>query len=133
MSEPVQTPSRASEVAGEAAATLASAGVREAAVLQTAGRREAAVLQTAGQRRVNLLWEATQSIVAILVVSVTLTVAALAAREGMKTNTVQAVATLNSAMTMLSNSLFLVIGFYFGRTNHTRTGGVGASESPRGE
>ena len=67
-------------------------------------------LHSAGQRRVNLIWETTQSLVAILV-----TVA-----------TIAGVLQLNGIMRSdtLTNAFFLIIGFYFGRTNHERVGGV---------
>lgn len=77
---------------------------------------QASVLRTAGQRRVNLIWELTQASIAIGVTGTTLWVASHspATQEG-----------------LLSNAFFLVIGFYFGRTNHQRTGGVGPSEIGR--
>ena len=74
-------------------------------------------LSTAGQRKVNLIWEFTQSAIAILV-----TLATLAASIIL---TLRADPNL-AAFVLLSNAFFLVVGFYFGRTNHQRTGGVGA-------
>lgn len=62
----------------------------------------------AGQRRINLIWEMTQSIIAVSV-----TVA----------NLYGAMKGVDSAV--LNNSFFLIIGFYFARTNHTQIGGVG--------
>jgi regulator of protease activity HflC (stomatin/prohibitin superfamily) len=120
-----------STTAGEEAAVLEAGGQRTAAALLAGGTLEADILRTAGQRRVNLIWEVTQAVIAMLVVGITLTVAALAAREGMRGTSQQAISTLNSAITMLSNSLFLVIGFYFGRTNHQRVGGVGQNDIGR--
>ena len=72
-------------------------------------------LRTASQRRVNLIWEFTQSFVAIAVTCTTLFVAAKLALRG---DGIQA------AFLLLSNAFFLVVGFYFGRTNHQRRGGV---------
>ena len=69
--------------------------------------------QTAGQRRINILWELTQSLIAI---SVTLTTLYVSAELALAKET--------AAALLLSNAFFLVIGFYFGRTNHTRVGGV---------
>lgn len=69
----------------------------------------------AGQRHINRIWEYTQALIAILVSTATLYVAAnlsLIDRGEM------------AAFLLLSNAFFLVIGFYFGRTNHTNTGGV---------
>lgn len=109
------------------AAVLETAGARDAATLRTAGQRDAEALRSAGQRRVNMIWESTQAIIAVLVVGVTLIVFALSAREGVRGDTPQAVSSLNSSLNALSNVLFLVVGFYFGRTNHVKTGGVGGS------
>lgn len=72
--------------------------------------------KTSAQRRVNIIWEITQAMIAMTVTSATLYVAArLATAEHADT----------AAFLLLSNAFFLVIGFYFGRTNHSRTGGVG--------
>ena len=65
--------------------------------------------KTFGQRRINLIWEVTQALIALLVASAAIT----AALKGQVSE-------------MLGNAFFLVIGFYFGRTNHQRVGGVGA-------
>lgn len=65
-------------------------------------------LTHAGQRRVNLIWEATQAIIAIFV-----TLAIIYAN-------------LNKIPSPeLVNAFFLIIGFYFSRTNHSAIGGVG--------
>jgi len=37
----------------------------------------------------------------------------------------------DAAFLLLSNAFFLVIGFYFGRTNHQRIGGIGTHEEGR--
>jgi len=74
-------------------------------------------LVSAGQRRVNLIWEYTQSAIAIGV-----TLATLSASVTLILRSDANVA----AFVLLSNAFFLVVGFYFGRTNHQRTGGVGA-------
>lgn len=64
-----------------------------------------------GQRRINLIWEVTQAIIAIIVTMATLYVAAnLALRGDGQT----------AAFLLLSNAFFLVIGFYFSRSNHNR-------------
>jgi len=70
---------------------------------------------TLGQRRVNIIWEITQALIAVAVTGATLYVAGnLAMRNDGQT----------AAFLLLSNAFFLVIGFYFGRTNHQRVGGV---------
>lgn len=89
------------------------------------GRRSADTTEeqdrkTAAQRRVNILWEVTQSVVALSVTFATLFVAVqLTLRVG----------ATESAFILLSNAFFLIVGFYFGRTNHQRTGGVGGSDA----
>jgi cobalamin synthase len=72
--------------------------------------------KSAGQRRVNIIWELTQALIAVAVTAATLYVSAQLALK----NDGQMAAFL-----LLSNAFFLVIGFYFGRTNHQRSGGVG--------
>jgi hypothetical protein len=58
--------------------------------------------------KINLTWEFTQAAIAVLVV-----VANIAAAFS-----------LSHGSELLANAFFLVIGFYFGRTNHTRPGMV---------
>lgn len=62
------------------------------------------------QRKINYIWEYTQAIVAVSVTLSTLYVSAKLSTEGSNT----------AAFLLLSNAFFLVIGFYFGRTNHSR-------------
>ncbi len=73
-------------------------------------------LVSAGQRRVNLIWEYTQSIISVAVVLANMVVAIY---DGVAK-------TAPSFPTVLSSSLFLIVGFYFSRTNHSAIGGVGA-------
>lgn len=83
-------------------------------------------LTMAGQRTVNLMWEGTQMKVALSVVWVSLFVAAVLAIGGK---------VLGSVELQLASVVFifgvanLVVGFYFGRTNHTKTGGIGPNNS----
>lgn len=86
----------------------------------TTAHEEEITLKTAGQRRVNLIWEGTQSLIAV---AVTVTVLYVSAVLALRSD-------LASAL-LLSNAFFLVIGFYFGRTNHQRTGGVGSDDLGR--
>lgn len=72
-------------------------------------------LKTAGQRRINIIWEGTQAIIALLVTATTLYVSSSLSLRGEGT----------AAFLLISNAFFLVIGFYFGRTNHQRSGGIG--------
>lgn len=65
-------------------------------------------LTTAGQRQINLIWEITQALIAGAVV-----LAAILAQFTYFGVT---------DATIIANAFFLVIGFYFGRTNHARMG-----------
>ena len=79
---------------------------------------------TEGQRRINLIWEMTQSFIAISVVLANLIVG------------VYFGLTSKSAAEfpiVLSSSLFLIIGFYFSRTNHQAIGGTGKKANERQE
>lgn len=66
-----------------------------------------------GQRRVNLIWEFTQASIAVMV-----------------TMAVIGTAILGVDNVPIINAFFLVIGFYFSRTNHSAIGGVGRKPSP---
>jgi hypothetical protein len=86
-------------------------------------------LGKAGQRRVNLLWETIQAVVALSVVATALfTASKLALLMVDPQATESQRATAGTAFMLLGNIVSLVIGFYFGRTNHQRTGGVGGSD-----
>lgn len=70
---------------------------------------------TDGQRRVNLIWESTQAAIAVTVV---------VAYVAMAIKKIEVPTTLN-------NLLFVIVTFYFARTNHTRIGGTGVSDFQR--
>ncbi len=89
-----------------------------ALIVETSKASETAA-GTSGQRRINAIWEITQALIAVSVTMTTLYVAGRLAVNG---------AADMSAFLLLSNAFFLVIGFYFGRTNHTKVGGVGINE-----
>ena len=72
-------------------------------------------LVVAGQRKVNLIWEFTQAFIAITVVLANMSAAVYNVYMNREID----------VPTMLSSSLFLIIGFYFSRTNHQAIGGVG--------
>jgi hypothetical protein len=74
---------------------------------------------TLGQRRVNLLWESTQAIIALSVIGTTLYIDGIIAVHGKTMTELQ-----SSALMQLNVMAALVTGFYFGRTNHQRVGGV---------
>lgn len=72
-------------------------------------------LTVAGQRRINVVWELTQAMIAISVVAAVIFASLY--------NVVTSSGT--EIPSVLSNAAFLVIGFYFSRTNHQAIGGVG--------
>lgn len=73
-------------------------------------------LMMAGQRRINVIWEVTQAFIAAVVVVANMIVGAY---QGLLTGP------RPEFPVILSSALFLVIGFYFSRTNHASIGGVG--------
>lgn len=75
---------------------------------------------SAGQRRVNILWEHVQAAIALSVVGTSLVVSSFIVVNSPPEQRVG-----SAAFLFLACASFLVMGFYFGRTNHTRTGGVG--------
>lgn len=82
------------------------------------------VRKTAGQRDINLMWETTQMKVALSVIWSSLVVAALLAVLG---KWIGSADLQLAAVVFLFGVANLVTGFYFGRTNHQRTGGIGAT------
>lgn len=74
---------------------------------------------TESQRKVNLIWERTQAGIAIAVIGATLIVDGRMAMWDTVITTGP-----SSALMQLNVMAALVTGFYFGRTNHTRAGGV---------
>ena len=70
---------------------------------------------TQAARQINLIWEMTQAFIAGFIVLAN----------------VAAAFYLPTQNTLLANAFFLVIGFYFGRTNHARRGGISDSTGSR--
>lgn len=66
-----------------------------------------------------MTWEMTQTIIALGVVGATLYVNAVVTLR-----TAELVASQASALMQLNVMAALVTGFYFGRTNHTKVGGI---------
>lgn len=95
---------------------------------QTAAEEIQTGLRTAGQRTVNLMWETTQMRLALWTIGPSFAVASILALAGKW---------LGSPELQLASIVFmygvanLVVGFYFGRTNHQRVGGVGAEVTGR--
>jgi hypothetical protein len=74
-------------------------------------------LTTAGQRKINLIWEYTQAFIAIVTVLGNVMVGVFFAIKRIPSGEYPLV---------LSSSLFLIIGFYFSRSNHSAIGGIGS-------
>lgn len=87
-----------------------------------------------GQRTVNLIWERTQRAIAIFSVFSGIAINALViglimalARE----MTVNQLAIISMCLQFINLTAGIVIGFYFSRTNHTKTGGVAENQQSR--
>jgi hypothetical protein len=78
--------------------------------------------KTAGQREINMIWENTQMKVALSVVWAALFVAAVLSVMG---RWLGAPDMQLAAIVFLFGVANLVTGFYFGRTNHAKSGGIG--------
>lgn len=63
----------------------------------------------AGQRRINLIWEITQAVISI----------------GITGAIIYSSLTAHTVQEIISNAFFLIVGFYFSRTNHAAIGGIG--------
>ena len=74
---------------------------------------------TASQRNINRTWEYTQSVIALVVVIATIIVNGMIALYGMSGTEIS-----SAALMQLNVMGALIVGFYFGRTNHQRVGGV---------
>lgn len=77
--------------------------------------------KTAGQRQINKVWEYTQAFIAVSVIGTALAVNAYVAIKG----PTAPVEINQSALMQLNVMAVMVTTFYFVRTNHTRSGGVG--------
>jgi len=69
----------------------------------------------AGQRRINLIWEFTQATIALTVIIGYVGVVMYCAVSGKEFKMPES----------LTNILFVILAFYFSRTNHAAIGGVG--------
>lgn len=94
----------------EKPSTESSLDTRDNKASQTTAEQD---LKSAGQRHINLIWESNQARIALIVVVAN--VLYVFAVPFLPKND-------PSGGTLLANAFFLVIGFYFGRTNHARVG-----------
>lgn len=87
----------------------------------------------AGQRNINRIWESVQALIALSVVVSGLYVSIRLALLYLLANATEAQQTVAyAAFIVISNLVSNIVGFYFGRTNHQRTGGVGPNASEAG-
>jgi len=82
---------------------------------------------SAGQRNINLIWENTQRSIAMAVIGASLVVSMSLSIFGRWLGSENLQLAANVFLFGVAN---LVTGFYFGRTNHQRQGGVGGSDLP---
>lgn len=85
-------------------------------------------LVTEGQRNINLIWETTQSRIALMVVVAGVllnSVLVLMIIVGSKEVSVTQLSLISISLQFINLTVGIVIGFYFSRTNHTKTGGTG--------
>lgn len=100
-----------------------------AKTVAASARTDADILRTEDQRRISGIWEGTQRIIALAVVlntlfvvsALVLTPTILGILGHPADETAKTLA--NGGLLFLTAVSNLVIGFYFGRTNHTRVGG----------
>jgi hypothetical protein len=71
-----------------------------------------------GQRQVNIIWELTQAVIAIVI---TIGVVVVSVHNGLTAKG----DIISEFPATLSNAFFLIVGFYFSRTNHQAIGGIG--------
>lgn len=100
--------------------------VKKSPISRTAEESETSA-RTEGQRRTSMLWETTQREIALLAVRSTLLVAGISALFGAYLGIVESVRM--GAFVFLYGTVNLVVGFYFGRTNHERVGGPGGDDA----
>lgn len=79
-------------------------------------------LKAAGQRQINLIWENTQMRIAMSVIWTSLLTSLVLSIGGTYFGSADVQL---AAIVFLFGVANLVTGFYFGRTNHQRSGGVG--------
>lgn len=84
----------------------------------------------AGQRRVNIIWEKTQRIIALTVIVSAISVCMFIVVSSMILKREITPTAVQSAKDLVGLAL-LIVGFYFSRTNHTNTGGVGRKDQDR--
>lgn len=113
----------------EAPATVVPAPVektRDQVAASDIAVQEESDRRAAGQRNINLIWENTQMKVALSVIWSSLAVSFFLSVFGKWLGTADMQL---AAIVFLFGVANLVTGFYFGRTNHQKSGGVGGDSA----
>lgn len=87
----------------------------------------------AGQRKINLIWETTQSHIAKAAIAGWLILNFIVVCSLLFSNkdiNATKMAVIAAALSSISLTVGIIIGFYFSRTNHSAIGGVGIKEQP---
>lgn len=85
--------------------------VREGPPVSVEHKEEQQSLTSIGQRKINLIWETTQAVMTVTIVLANVLLAFFPSNSENATYT-------------LTNAMFVVLGFYYGRTNHQKVGGL---------
>jgi cation transport ATPase len=101
---------------------------------KTEGEKETS-LRTQGQRDINEKWETVQAKIALLVTRTAMaTVFMLQIMAFILLfleHPEKSVQLVTISLQLLTSAVFLIIGFYFSRTNHQKTGGIGLNDLGR--
>lgn len=90
--------------------------------------------KTASHREINLMWETNQGRIAMTLVYAVTFVTVILSLSALLPGVDDRVLAIATSAFMLMNSLIsMVIGYYFGRTNHEKVGGVDISQKEREE
>ena len=82
--------------------------------------------KTAGQRHINEKWEKTQQWIALISVSATMVACLILIVSGLAFNMPEVIW---PALLFMTTNTAQILTSYFTRTNHTKTGGIGGTDS----
>lgn len=95
--------------------------------LRSEGQRSETSLRSEGQRTVSMIWETTQQKIALMTVGGAMMLAGAIVMFGHWLKLANDVRI--AAFMFVAGAANLVIGFYYGRTNHQRVGGPGGDSA----
>ena len=104
-----------------------SPGQAAASALAATRLSDETSLRSEGQRTVSMIWETTQKKIALMTVGGAVFLAAAVVLAGQWLELANDVRI--AAFMFISGAANLVIGFYYGRTNHQRVGGPGGDSA----